>query len=243
METRYVRVGVCVLFSAIPGVRAATTLDVSTATPSNWTVSGGDADNTTPDVISGTSLISLTSDGTLAGTPVMGFNNSRFDGTWAVSHAFTLPADATNPTLMYSGLSADDRAVLFLNGKQIANVASDGAGSGTMALTTGGPGSPFTFTNNTSGTITSGFNVGGANTLSAFINNTTGGRNGTLLPLVGTNGTDFGIAGTITFASGGSGGSTPAASVPVPPAGWAGLAMLLGLTTLGLMRRVRRAAR
>lgn len=232
--------GVCILSSAIATVRAATSLDFSTTAAGSWTVSGGGATNATPDVINGAQL-ALTSDGLASGTPVAGFNNSAFDGFWTANYAFTLPADAADATLAYSTFAADDRAVLFLNGKQITDAASDGAGTGTMVLSSGGSASPFTFTNTTSsGTITSGFNVGGANTLTAVINNTTGGRNGTPSPLVGSNGTDFSIAGTVTFATGGSGGNGPAAaSVPLPPAAWTGLAGLLALTLPGVLRRRR----
>jgi len=231
--------GLCAVATAIPSVGGATTsMDVSTATSTNWRVSGGGANNATPDVIKGT-LLSLTSDGTAAGTPVAGFNNSAFDGVWTANYSFDLPSDATGATLDYSGLFADDRAVLFLNGKQVADMASDGAGTGTMALSSGGAETPFTFTNNISGTITTGFNAGSANTLTAVINNTASGRNGALVPLVGPNGTDFNLAGTISFASaGGGGGNTPAA-VPVPPAVWTGLGMLIGLTGLGALRRRR----
>jgi hypothetical protein len=230
--------GVCLLIGTLPVTRAATTtMDISTATPTNWKITGGGATNATPDVISG-SLISLTSDGTAAGTPIAGFNNSAFDGVWTATYTFSLPADATGATLNYSNLFADDRTVLLLNGTQVANMASDGPGAGAMVLSSGGAETPFTFTNNTSGTITTGLNAGSANTLTAVINNTTSGRNGTLVPLVGPNGTDFSLAGTISFATGGGGGNTPAA-VPVPPAAWTGLGMLIGLTGLGALRRRR----
>ena len=229
-------VGLCAIAMAVSAARGATaSMDITTGTSPNWTVTGGGATNATPAALTG-NLISLTSDGTVSGTPITGFNNSSFDGFWTANYAFNLPADATGTTLAYSGLFADDRAIVFLNGKQIADMSSDGPGSGMMVLSDGGSPTPFTFTDNTSGTITTGFNAGSANTLTAVVNNTTSGRNGTLLPLVGTNGTAFRIAGTISFASG-SGGNTPAASVPVPPAAWVGLATLLGLTAVGVLRR------
>lgn len=236
-------VGLCALVTGISTARAATaSIDVATTPGNIWTVSGGGATNAKPMFLNGSEL-ALTSDAMASGTLVAGFNPSAFDGFWTANYTFDLPAGVTDATLAYTGLSADDRAVLFLNGTQIGSIGTNGPGTGTMVLTSGGAETGYTFADNTSGTITSGFTPGQTNTLTAVINNTTGGIAGTLAPLGGTNSTAFALAGTISYtpsASGGGGGVTPAA-VPLPPAAWAGLTTLLGLTAIGAARRRRRA--
>lgn len=223
----------------IPSAFGGISIDVSTDSSAGWTVTGGGATNATPDILNGTDL-SLTSTGDVAGTPIAGFNSTTFTGFWTANLSFNVPAGATDVTFDYTNLSADDRAVLFLNGNQIASVGTNAPGSGSMVLTDGGPSTPVTFAGNTSGTITTGLNVGGVNTLSAIINNTTGGIAGDDVPLAATNASDFGLSGTVTYTPAASTG-IGAAAVPVPPAVWTGLTTLLGLTTFSLVRRRRRA--
>lgn len=242
MKTLWMRIrlaaGLCAILAGVSAARAATApIDVSTTSGDGWTVSGGGATNAQPMFINGSQL-ALSSNGRADGTPVAGFNPASFDGFWTANYSFTLPAGVTDATLSYSGLSADDRAVLFLNGTRIADTGTTAPGTGTMVLTSGGAEAPMTFANNTSGTISSGLNAGGTNTLTAIINNTTGGIAGALAPLGGTNETSFGLIGSISYTpgSGGGGTNTPAA-VPLPPAAWTGLVTLLGLTALGTLRR------
>lgn len=241
MNTHRMRIGLaaglCAVILGVSMARAATaSIDVSTTIGNGWTVSGGGATNAQPMFLNGTEL-SLTSDGTAGGTPAAGFNPAAFDGFWTASYSFTLPAGVTDATLSYNGLTADDRAVLFLNGTRIADVGTTGPGAGTMVLTSGGAETPFTFAQNTSGTISSGFVAGGTNTLTAVINNTSGGIAGTLAPLAGTNHTDFAITGSISYTPTSGGGTNTPAAVPLPPAAWTGLVTLLGLAGLGTHRR------
>ena len=234
MKAYRLAIAVAAGWVAIGSVRATSggTVDVSTGAATNWTVSGGGAVNAKPD-LTGSSL-TLTSNGLADGTPVTGFSNAAFDGFWVADDSFNIPAGATSPSLSFSSLFADDRAVLFLNGTQIANFGGDGPGAGLMVLNDGSPNSPFTFTNNTSGTISSGFNIGGANTLEAIVNNTAGGINANAAPLAGTNGTDFGLAGTVTFNTA---VAAPATAIPVPPALWMGLGTLVGIIGIARIRR------
>jgi hypothetical protein len=233
MRAYRVAIAVAAGWMAVGSVRATSggTVDVSTGAGTNWTVSGGGAVNATPD-LTGSSL-TLTSNGLASGTPVTGFNNAAFDGFWVADNSFTIPAGATNPSLSFSNLFADDRAVLFLNGTQIANFGGDGPGTGLMVLTDGSPNSSFTFINNTSGTSSTGFNIGGTNTLEAIVNNTTGGINANAAPLAGTNGTDFGLVGTVSFSP----AAVPATAIPVPPALWMGLGTLVGIFGIARIRR------
>jgi hypothetical protein len=163
---------------------------------------------------------------------VAGGNAGAFDNFWLAEFDFTLPSNATNIRLMYSGLDVDDRAVLELNGTTIAafgiNQTASVCTDGFMVLTDGGPNNPYTFCSGRSGIVTSGFNVGGTNTLLAIINNTNRGIAGDLsVPFAGGNATRFGISGSLTFTE------TP------EPRGWWLLAVGMLILT-GVWRRGRR---
>jgi hypothetical protein len=219
--------------SAERSVNAAMSLSVSTATTTGWTVSGGGAVGAAP-FLAATNAISLTSDGTSAGTPVTGLTLATFDGFWVADYTFVIPAGATNPSISISSFFADDRSILKLNGNIIANVAVDGSGSGSMVETDGVPAVPLTFTNGSTGAPASDFVLGGTNTIEAVINNTVGGKAATLANIGTSNGTNFGLSAVVSF--------NPAASVPVPAAFSCGLATILGIAGVGMLRR-RIAAR
>jgi hypothetical protein len=137
------------------------------------------------DVISGNGL-TVTSTSYGGGTPIA---TGTFNGFWVAEYAFTLPVGFSNPSLTFSGLYADDRAVLELNpaGGFPAVTANSGVignttwstGLGTMDFTSGCTvGCTFSFTGSngagnagTFGTVTSGF-VTGTNYLVLIVNNT-----------------------------------------------------------------------
>jgi hypothetical protein len=141
---------------------------------SNWLVTGAGASQAPAFQVG--SGISLTSTGNSTGTFVTGGSLGQFNGFWYATSTFTLPANATSVSLAFSNLSADDRGVLELNGTIIGNTLLSGSpgSQGELSLPPGPPDHPFTFTNVTSGTITSGFVIGGTNTLTLVVNNTDG---------------------------------------------------------------------
>jgi hypothetical protein len=239
MKMRMLAVAVVAGLFTVAPTRSApagvVSLDLSTGAGTSWRVTGGGAVNAVAG-LTGNNL-TLTSNGLAGGTPVTGFNNANFDGYWVADFTFSLPADATGVTLGFDNLFADDRTVLTLNGAQIGNFGDNGPAAGMIVLTDGAPETPFTFTNASSGTVTSGFTLGAVNTLEAIVNNTTGGITGQTAPLAGTNGTDFGVIGTLAYATGGGAASAPTASaVPLPPAAWTGLVTLLGIVGIGWYR-------
>ncbi len=97
------------------------------------------------------------------------------DGYWYADNLFTLPANVSKPMLVITYLGVDDRAVIELNGKIVANVGYAGyVGRGYMTFRDKGPNRPFTFTHSTgpvSITINDGF-IAGANDLRMIVNNT-----------------------------------------------------------------------
>src|SRR4051794_35495149 len=99
------------------GLRAAT-LDFSTSTPANWSITAGGAVNATPYPFGGE--ISVTTTGTGVGTFVPGGSFSNFDGFWLAQYVFSLPSDAASISLTFSNLTADDRVLLTLNGTPLA---------------------------------------------------------------------------------------------------------------------------
>ncbi|MHA0110950.1 hypothetical protein ACXYUI_28000, partial [Klebsiella pneumoniae] len=90
---------------------------------------------------------------------------SKFNGFWTAAETFTLPSNAANVALTFSGLFADDRVVLELNGTAIGNATFNGGTKpveGVMSFPGPGdmdrpspPSTPFDFTFTTSGTIKS----------------------------------------------------------------------------------------
>ena len=117
--------------------------------------------------------ISLSDNGLPTGNYVTGASFAQFNGFWYVENSFELPANATNVSFDFNGLWGNDRVVMSLNGTQIGNATfGGGTGSGLMRFEESGSDLPFTFTETTSGTITSGFVIGGTNTLRLTVNNT-----------------------------------------------------------------------
>jgi hypothetical protein len=217
----------------------AGTITVSTST-TGWTI--GDP---SLGVTNGTAYAGYSS-----GNPIAPFSGSNicatspcmtpWDGFWTASYTFNLPADTTSASLTFSGLGADDRAVLELNGTIIGS-ASDENGlpvptapaSGTMVFTDGGTPMSYTFDSVASpnaGVVTTGFNIGGSNTLLLIVNNTQGGAGGSL---VNYGFTEALFTGTVSFTEG-------AVAAPEPGTlGLAGFASIIAIL-LGCRRRTHR---
>lgn len=152
--------------------KASTTYIGTVNNGAAWTVTvegpSGDVSGTAKQYTDNSS-ISISSDGEEDGTFVAGATAAAFDGAWWADLAFFLPANATDIVLTFDSLVADDRTVLELNGTAIGNYGfGDTVDSkGKMAfdldipLTEG----DFSFTGDTSGTITTGFVLGGENDL------------------------------------------------------------------------------
>ncbi len=183
-------------------------INVGTASnAANWLITGAGATNAPAFQVFGGD-ISLTSNAARTGTFISGGSYANFDGLWVADETFFLPAGATGVSLNFSGLMADDRTVLELNGTMIGNAGI----SGSTGQPTTGPGFmkfppepssdvPFTFTGQTSGTVTSGFVLGGQNTLRLVVNNTGAGITGfTTKPCFDDDFTAAGVSGTVTFA-------------------------------------------
>ena len=185
----------------------AGTIDVSTGTAS-WTVSipSAGVSNAIPFVNGGggTHLCIISDCG--SGTWVTG-GTSAFDGFWVADLTFTIPAGATGVTLNFSNLQVDDRAVVYLNGTSFASLAQGGGGLGEMMFVDGVSDVPYTFAQNLTGTLTSGFNIGATNTIEAIVNNTGCGRCNPPDGLSSGNPTDFAMEGTLSYSLGDA--STP----------------------------------
>jgi hypothetical protein len=186
------------------GAASAASFDFSTTMATNWTASGGGAVDVTPYQY-GTE-ISVTSTAFSNGTFLPGGSLAQFDGFWTATCAFFLPYGATNISLVYSNLTADDRAVLMLNGVAIGATGTQTASGGTqgyMVFTDGGPLESYYFSGpdaTVNGSATSGFIVGGANILKAIVNNTRDGVAGTVLrTLTTTDGTTFRVKGAVSY--------------------------------------------
>lgn len=152
---------------------AATITLGTTGNASNWRITGAGA-SAAPSFqtsVNRTGAITLTSDAVGTGTFVSGGSLAAFNGFWFADETFTLPADATGISLSFDSLYGNDRVVLQLNGTTIGNATNLGtSGAGVMSFSSGAD-APFTFTNTTSGTVSSGF-VTGLNTLRLIVNNT-----------------------------------------------------------------------
>ena len=191
-----------------PVVADTITIDTLTAA---WTVSGGGATNATP-FING-SGISVTSNTFQTGTFVSGGSAANFDGFWTANLTFFLPSDATNVTLNFSSLQADDRAFVELNGNIIASAGIFGPGTGQMVFTDGGSLiDNVSFAGNPdSGSANSGFILDATNTLLAIVNDTGTGISGNLNDTHSFE-TIFAINGTISY-------DVPSSQVPEPRLG------------------------
>jgi hypothetical protein len=181
---------------------AATVIDLGTSNAGNWSITGAGAVGTTA-MSSATSpgTISITNNSMQNGIYIGGGSTSDFTGVWFADFMFFLPGDAINVVLNFSGLVADDRAVLQLNGSDIGNEALGGPGLGLMNFGAGD--NLYTFSAGAnSGIVTVGFNVGGLNTVRLLVNNTGTGRTGSTQGFTTAgDGTATGLAGTVSFES------------------------------------------
>jgi hypothetical protein len=198
------------VFAVLCSPLNAGTIDLSTG-PANWTVSipSAGVSNATPFGNGGSdgTNLKLDSVGNGSGTWVTGGSFGTFDGFWVADLTFTIPAGATGVTLSFSGLHVDDRAVVSLNGASFASLGGGGGGLGEMMFVDGGPNNSYTFLQNLTGTLTSGFNIGGPNTIEWIINNTGNGISGAPHGLSGGDYTSFALDGTLSYSPGDT--STP----------------------------------
>jgi hypothetical protein len=188
----------------------------STANPNQWLVAGGGATNATPYLIVETvyspigpsPLLSVTSTTTSNRTYVVGMTN--FTGFWTADYSFYLPYGATNVSLTYSNIYADDRAILLLNGNPFVATGIPHNGNqenpDDLVYTDGGSPQPYSSFAGvgpvglvSGGTVSNGFNVGGFNTLRAIVNNTYNGVVGPDVPLLGNDGTGLTLSGAVTY--------------------------------------------
>jgi hypothetical protein len=183
----------------------ANSIDFSTTMATNWTASAGGAVDVTPYQF-GTE-ITVTSNAFSNGSFLPGGSVANFDGFWTAKFSFFLPAGATNASLVFSNMIADDRAVFMLNGTAIGatgNGTTSGVTQGYMVFTDGGSKQTYNFTGTNgyvSGSATSGFVIGGTNTLEAIVNNTGDGVAGTSLQKISpTDGTTFRVKGAVSFS-------------------------------------------
>jgi len=198
------RVGIAAAIFATTGFSAGI-INIGTATSSNWLITGAGASNAVAMAnsnIPGTISISDNSkaDGTfISGGSAASFNTGPAAGFWYADYMFILPGDAINIVLNFSGLTADDRVVLKLNGTDVGNEAVDGAGSGLMNFGAGD--GLYSFSAGAGiGTITTGFNIGGGNLIRLVVNNTGTGRTGSTQGFItGADATAAGIIGTVSY--------------------------------------------
>jgi hypothetical protein len=162
-----------------------TSMDLSTVNNDQWLITGagakGGSDDTAYLIDKTTGEISLTSNAARTGTFIKGGKNSDFNGYWVADNTFNLPSNVSNLKLTFSGLTADDRVVLELNGHILGNGNLDKlTGTGDMTLPASGGGTTtvtdfkFTGTKTASGTVTNtaDFVLGGTNHLTLIVNNT-----------------------------------------------------------------------
>jgi hypothetical protein len=138
---------------------AATVIDLGTSNAGNWSITGAGAVGATG--MANTTIpgaISITDNSVQGGIYISGGSTPNFTGVWFADFMFFLPGDAINVVLNYSGMFADDRAVLQLNGSDIGNNALDGPGLGLMNFGAGDSLYSFSVGAN-SGIVTAGFNV------------------------------------------------------------------------------------
>jgi PEP-CTERM motif len=160
-------------------------------------------------------------------------------GFWTRTTEFFLPSGAINIILNITGFSADDRAVLTLNGTEITSTGIFGPGVGFFQFTASGPNVPYTFAGGghpndpfepLNLNVTSGF-LTGLNKLTFIINNTTEGIQGHVWDDIYPN-----DSGQLSYRFRGSVSFTPA--IP-EPATW--VMMIAGFGMAGAALRRRRA--
>jgi hypothetical protein len=176
------------------------TIDLGTQNnASSWLVTGAGATQSPAFPYGGQQQeISITDNGGQTGTFIPGGSLANFNGFWYATRTFFLPSNATNVSLAFSGLLFDDRGVLELNGNIIGNALLTSLSQGEISFPPGPPDVPFTFTNVTSGTMTSGFDLGGTNTLTLVVNNANGQVTSTFTGL--GDGTHAGVVATVSYA-------------------------------------------
>jgi hypothetical protein len=181
----------------------AVSIDVSTTATNPWLITGAGASASPAfDVLSGNN-ISLTNNVLETGTFIPGGSLANFNGFWYADLSFVIPANATNISLNFTNLNGDDRVVLQLNGSNIGNYFLNASpGTGVMSFPPGPPDKPFTFTNQTSGIVTSGFLLGQNNDLRLIVNNT---DSSALTAQTFTfqnsgDGTEAGLVGAVTYS-------------------------------------------
>jgi len=187
-----------------------TNVNLSTAgNASAWVVTGGGAVNA-PAFQPDSYDISLTSNAFRTGTFATGGSSASFNGFWYADSDFFIPAGATSISLLFSGLRADDRAVLQLNGTDLGDYFQNSGysnppltGLGVMSFPPGPPDISFVFTGISSGIVTSGFNIGGMNDLRLVINNTSLGvlTQPTQTFATNTDGTAVGLTASLTYTT------------------------------------------
>lgn len=173
--TKLLKLFPLLLVSAAIASATTTAIDVGTNVQ-DWSVT---AEGTTgTPVYSGTTLC-LSTTCQYNGTWMSGVTDAKFDGFWTAISKFYLPSDATSISFVINSLSADDRAVLELNGHAIAFVGILASGvsqaTGKMQFSDGGSYTSESFSaNGYSSTTNSDFILGGNNTLELIVNNTDG---------------------------------------------------------------------
>jgi hypothetical protein len=242
---------VVVLVASVSQLAKATTLDVSTNTASNWSITGAGATGATAEQYGTTVSLSTNAPDT-GGTYITGGNPADFDGFWVATEQFYLPADATGVSFNFSGLASDDRTVLELNGNILGDYflgnntyTSVLTGPGYMSFSDGTPPpeTDYTFTGITSGDITTAadFVFGGENTITLVVNNAdvAGDPDNHLynltVPYVNSGDQTYGALTTATV-------SYVETAVPLAPAAWLGLILLGGVAAFAAARSRHRFA-
>ena len=180
-------------------------VDFGTSNAVNWLATAGGATNVPAWQLGG--HITVTSNAFSSGAFLPGGNVGSFNGFWTAAFSFFLPSTASNVTLVYSNLSADDRVVLMLNGNPVDATGTKtvaGTNSGLMVLTNGAFPVAYNFNGpvgSPAGSINNGFLLGATNVLKAIVNNTGKGFDGSSLAnLSATDGTTFAVSGTVSYS-------------------------------------------
>ena len=152
MKTLFIVLAVAWLFLLfVPQKVVADTIDLGTDNANNWSVTVGGGGGGTPFSLSIINVfypargipepcISITSTETANGQWIAGSSNGTFNGLWYADETFTLPVGATNVSLSFSDLYADDRVVLELNGAVSGDYfLNTQPGSGEMSFPPGPP--------------------------------------------------------------------------------------------------------
>lgn len=145
------------------------------------------------------------------------------------SQTVSLGAGFSNALINITSLSADDAAVVAVNGTPIFGAGIFGPGAGNFYFTANGASVPFNFSANGSGGSFAAPFVVGNNTIEVFYNNNNAGINSGNGPLTGGPGSlDF--VGTVTYD----------ANVVPEPSSW--VMLIAGFGLVGAAARRRRLA-